>query len=718
MFFLCVFIHFVSPLIFLTHFTQNPYSIQIFILQSSLFLAGGATGLALWRARPLRWTQTPVDFPLVLFGLWALATWGLSYVRHVPFFRPGIFHEGTRGAIFLWVNGVGAFFLSTQMGRDPRIHRLRRLMLGVGGISAAYCVLQYFGVDPIWGGSVNPFAGRPVSTYGNPNFLSSVLVLFLPLALQECLTARTAGGAVVWGGLGILFSAALTATMTRSSWIGAGVGLTLYLLLEQKTVRQAIKRFGIWLSTLSAVVLFWPASHLGSSSPISRMTELWNGVTGHTVYASWHQRLLIWRSAWNMWKECPWAGKGWGLFELFFPYDQGALTLLEPFRTFRTHANNAHQLFLEMGSQTGLIGLGLFLWIVLLTLTAHQKSSDALSPDRKSLAAAFLAGIAGMAADNVFGNVSLFFAVPGFLFFWVWGQWATIIGKETVVSPPPFFRKCAAIVLVLIGGVGINMLFRNIMAEAAFFRGSSSPRENGRSREEELLLSQQWKRYDVHNAFELGNLYLQREENARAQGFQQEVQTNAEKALDAYTDALRSNPSYDEIFEARATVLRLLNRADESERDLQMARLINPLKFDGKMLEQMLARDLENVDAWAGLKRIGKSAPPEILEGKRLLAAVRDNARTAQWKEARDCAEQLIALLPNYPLPYLMAADTAAQLGDDEIAIKRYREFLQKSPGHPDARENLAKVLDRQGRAEEARRVRGASPSEIPATNH
>jgi hypothetical protein len=56
-------------------------------------------------------------------------------------------------------------------------------------MSAAYGVLQYFGYDPVWGRTINPFAGRPVSTYGNPNFLSSVLVLLLPLVGQEFISS-------------------------------------------------------------------------------------------------------------------------------------------------------------------------------------------------------------------------------------------------------------------------------------------------------------------------------------------------------------------------------------------------------------------------------------------------------------------------------------------------------------------------------------------------
>lgn len=572
-------VHAVAPLVFLTQFTQNPYGIQILILQSALLVAGGWIGMRLWRSRPLTVVRTPLDLPLVIFGCWALTTWGLSFFQHGPFFRSGIFYEGFRGAIFLWVNAMGAFFLSTQLARPPEAPFLRHLILGVGGISAAYGIFQYFGMDPFWGGGINPFAGRPVSTYGNPNFLSSVLVLLLPLLLQKFLASKTAVGTLGWGGLGFVYTAALIATMTRSSWIGAGLALTLYAVLDRKTLRAAWTRALFWSGGIFALVLAWPATKLGSSGPLPRLADLWKGISGATVYAPWHQRLLIWRSAWDMWTERPWTGKGWGLFELFFPYYQGRLLPLELFQTFRTHANNAHELFLEIGSQTGLIGLGFFLWIVLTGVGTHFKWMDRKTPDQRAIATALLAGMAGMAADNALGNVSLFFAIPGFLFFWVMGQWAGMSGINQVSLLPAFPRRLLSVLLVGVCCGGVFFLFRGFVAEAAYFRSTLPARpESDRSREEELLLAKKWKRFDVHTGFDLGNLYLRRAIYAERQGFQREVQINAEKAFDAYTDALHSNPSYSELFEARAETLRLLNREAEAERDLRLALLINPLR--------------------------------------------------------------------------------------------------------------------------------------------
>ncbi len=570
-------IHVVSPLFFFTQLTQNPYSIQILILHVGLLLAWCWIFLSAGN-RPFSWpAPTWIDWPLLTLGCWATLTWLFSMGTHGDFFRPGLWHEGLRGQLFVWVNAIGAFFLSTLLATGGHGIFFRRLILAVAGVSAVYGIAQFLGVDPVWGSQLNPFAGRPISTYGNPNFLSSVLVLLIPLALLEFLKSRNVGETLGWGILALVYTAALVSTMTRSSWIGLAVGLAVYALLDRARIRQKLPWVLSMAGILGALVLFWPTSELGAARPIHRMAELWTGVTGQSVYASWHQRLMIWRCAWDMWAENPFLGKGWGCFELFFPYYQGRWLLLDLFQTFKTHSNNAHNLVLELGSQTGLVGLGLAALLALLTVRGqiqHQRSS---STD-KSTSAALFAGLVGMTADNFFGNVSLFFAVPGFLFFWVWGQWAALAAGRPASGTWPRWASRTLAVLVAVATVGATpVLVRAFLGEAAYLPATQPARLNsGRGGEEQLLKAQRLKPFDVHINFELGNLYARRMIEAQTRGYVIETGLNAEKARAAYTQALQSNPSYDEIFSARARTNEALGRVSEAQQDIRMARLLDP----------------------------------------------------------------------------------------------------------------------------------------------
>ena len=96
---------------------------------------------------------------------------------------------------------------------------------------------------------------------------------------------------------------------------------------------------------------------------IDRLTEVKKAA--HETYGSANQRFLIWLSAWGWSQEHPLIGKGWGCFELFYPFYQGPLLLEKGFEL-RTHANNCHNEVLEYWSQIGMIGLGIVFWMWIL----------------------------------------------------------------------------------------------------------------------------------------------------------------------------------------------------------------------------------------------------------------------------------------------------------------------------------------------------------------
>ena len=84
-----------------------------------------------------------------------------------------------------------------------------------------------------------PYGGRSVSTFGNPNFLSSYNLLLLPAALACFIEARSVGRRLVYGTAALALQAALLCTMTRSSWAGALAAVALLLALSRDLRRAA-----------------------------------------------------------------------------------------------------------------------------------------------------------------------------------------------------------------------------------------------------------------------------------------------------------------------------------------------------------------------------------------------------------------------------------------------------------------------------------------------
>jgi tetratricopeptide (TPR) repeat protein len=636
--------HFVSPLLFFTNLTRNPYITQISLLNIALVLAAAAYVLRGALSREgLRLPRTPLDWPWLGLLAACAVSWIVAYVGHAPFFRPAMASEGARNSIFLVCNALLPFYLSAALpwgepggaGRegapagwwaffalawgflwlgypqlrtpssplagpwhqvwDPygalvwacglaaayalcrraRVMDFLHLALAAGTLASLYGLCQYFSFEFIWPSVLNPYGGRSVSSFGNPNFLSSFNVLLLPAAVACFVEARTTGRRLIYGAAAIVLEAALLCTMTRSSWAGALAAVSLLALFPdlRRAALSAPRPCGLLGAAALAVVLLWPASSIAAGytpSVISRLTEIGQAAQSDLPYSPLHQRLLIWGCAWLMGAENPLTGKGWGLFELFYPFYQGhLLNSFDSFVFLRTHANNAHNEVLEFWAQTGILGLGAAAWMWTTFFTASRRWAKA--GRLPGIWAAAVAGVAGMLLDNLL-NVSLHFAVPGFLFWWMAGlAMGSAPGRDAgrwrTLSRPGLAKAAAVAAVLLASGAGWYWL-RVWQRETHYFAGFKHIRQGQLPQAiRELELSRSWGPREVNAVYELGNAY------ARAERFADADRT--------YAQALAANAGYDEIYFNIATVK--LSKLKEPERALdfyRMAWAINPLSAE------------------------------------------------------------------------------------------------------------------------------------------
>lgn len=518
----------------------------------------------------------------VSVGAWAgfALGWGLLWTlypqaRGRPYGPPESFWPlfwDPYGAL-VWALGLLGAARLTRRGRAADF---LHLAMCVGFLASAYGVLQYFNLDVVWPYTLNPYGGRAVSTFGNPNFLSSYDVALMPIALALFLVEKKTARKVVYAALFLTFEAALLATLTRSSWVGAlaaCAALAAFPALRRR-LRADARSVGLLLGAGAALAALWPSSAISAGytpTVVDRLTEIGTMMKNGGSYSPWHQRVLIWASAWLMGSESPLLGKGAGTFELFYPFYQGTMLHAYPFfHTMRTHANNAHNEILENFAQTGLLGLGAFLafWAAFFE-SARRWARGRAGAD--PLWAGAVAGCAGVLVDNLM-NVSIHFAVPAFLFWWLAGT-ATGRGAREGERPAPWKaapalrRAAAASLLVAAAGVAWLQL-RSWNREAWYFAGFKRARQNSLAEAERgLEKSQRWGPREVNALYELGNAYAR---DAKPQA-----------AADAYAAALSANAGYDEIYynlgvlEASA-----LGRPEEARRNYETAWAINPLSSE------------------------------------------------------------------------------------------------------------------------------------------
>lgn len=473
---------------------------------------------------------------------------------------------------FVWAAGLaGAAWLCRRGRTIDFLH----LGFTAGFLASMYGVLQYFNYELVWPNVLNPYGGRAVSTFGNPNFLSTYNAALMPSALALFLVEKSAARRWAYGVLFLVLEAALLATLTRSSWGGAAVGAAALLFAPRlrTALREQPRAAGLLFGLALALALAWPSSTISSGyTPtfIGRLTEHAEIAKRDGFYSPWHQRVLIWTSSWLMGREEPLLGKGGGLFELFYPFYQGALLHADKFyHTMRTHANNSHNEILEVFAQTGLIGLGAFLWLWTTFFAAAwrwAKTKANIGEDPIWVGA--VAGVAAVLADNLL-NVSLHFAVPAFMFWWLAGVAMGRGAREGAafrLAPGPLgARRAAAAALTCACLFAAWWQVRFWNREAWYFAGFKQVRQgNMPAAIRSLERSRSWGPREVNAIYELGNAYARSGQPA--------------KAAEAYEGALRANAGYDEIYFNLGTVYAShLGRADKAGGYFETAWALNPL---------------------------------------------------------------------------------------------------------------------------------------------
>jgi len=257
------------------------------------------------------------------------------------------------------------------------------------------------GIDPfIWRGAFGP---RVFSTYGNPNFYADFLVIIFPILLMQFLKTMR------WSLLPLmaLLLLNLFATGTKGAWVGFAFVCVLFGVL-------ALTYFKEQCRPLRAYILAGAA--LAALSLI--------GYTAYdleTRFVSINFRLFTWEATWEMIRTSPWIGSGVGAFPPLYPaFRRPPIFHIEG--KHNTETDHAEDEYLEEFLDHGILGFGIFLWLILSTLTVGFRSlgqlttslalKDGRPPPRAFDLAGLLVALCGMLGHNFF-DVSLRFVSSG-----------------------------------------------------------------------------------------------------------------------------------------------------------------------------------------------------------------------------------------------------------------------------------------------------------------
>ncbi|MFA5778807.1 MAG: O-antigen ligase family protein [Elusimicrobiota bacterium] len=651
----------VSPLIFFTNVTRNPYIIQGTILYISLLSIFGLFAMQSLKIGKIIFYRTRLDLPVLIFLGFTIFTFLQALLGSyeiigfgkIPGFSTAAWSEGLRNNLYILINCVLAYYVAVNLIRDEKsIKKVIFLSFIVAFIASVYAVLQYFDIEPIWQQTVNPYSmKRCVSTFGNPVFISSFLVIMIPLSIVLFISSKSNYSKFLYISLTITMVLALFATMARSSWLGLFASL-IFIVFVFKEKIFTYKKWFLSVVLIIFLVMLIPTRWQNETKPfgfyvIDRAASIFTlEKSGPAAY----QRFLIWLSAWDISKQNPVIGSGWGLFEMLFPFYQQRY-LIHPNLTQRTHANNAHNVFLENLSQTGIIGLGIFLWLIFCIVKFGFHQIKNIKNDfQKTVAVGIFAGVIGMLVDNIV-NVTLYFVIPGFFFWMNLGILAGLGTSEKKIIQHKVVSKAILIMLTLISILLIKMYISIFYAEKNYFTGFKLAKRPSTPIEQAipyLERAHKLRRFEVNNNYELANGYARMSAQFRYAGAPVQADEYQKKAILFYKEAIASNPGYDEIYFNMATIYAQRKEFDVAEENYKRAVFINPFSLDAIMGLGNIYLFSEKYGPARNLYRRATFINPSNKDIWNNLGYV--NMKLNRIVDAKECYQKALTIDPNFEL--------------------------------------------------------------------
>ncbi|MCL0046205.1 O-antigen ligase family protein [Nitrospinaceae bacterium] len=276
--------------------------------------------------------------------------------------------------------------LILNIKEEEDLQRFLWILLICAGFISLIAIAQQFEVFR----AIIPKATRNMSTgfYGHRNILATYLLLHFPLAIYFYFSSQTRNKKIIIGILPILIVLALIFSRSRGGQLVLIVQLFCILIyLVQKKDHDQIKFFLV--GGVLTTVLYFGLLFLLKVSAVEQFystpPSIANAFTGKLgAWDNFVNRLVYWRTGWEIFKDYWLTGSGPWTFELLFPLyltsegfclpsltpahasilgtcqTQGASGLVNGFVD-SVNPPHSHNFIIQTATETGVIGLGIFI---------------------------------------------------------------------------------------------------------------------------------------------------------------------------------------------------------------------------------------------------------------------------------------------------------------------------------------------------------------------
>ena len=302
----------------------------------------------------MRYLRTPLDLPLLLFVVSALIGVWASYDPAASWRK-----------FALIVAAVAIYYAIVATRAAPRLLEIFVWLFLIGCAAlAVYFATQYdyagegkFGPITQLGLWLNQVVPQLPLRVSHPNVVAGALEIALPVnvalvAGRQSSVASKRSPVTVYGSLltAILISFGLVMTASRGAWLALGVvavGAALIAL-----ARNVLKRYALPVALIVALLGLIIVVQMGDAFAPA-LDALFGAIPADNTAVS---RLAVFRQAWGLVQDYYFTGGGLGMFAMVF--STYALLIDVPFLT------HAHNLFLEIWIEQGLLGFIVFAWLI------------------------------------------------------------------------------------------------------------------------------------------------------------------------------------------------------------------------------------------------------------------------------------------------------------------------------------------------------------------
>ena len=530
-------------------------------------------------------------------------------------------------------------FLVVSTREPNELESCFQALVVAAAASAVLGIFQHLNALP-W---TIPSAGLPSGTLGFRNIAAMVTIQTIPFAIY--FLTRSTASVYRWAAVLTLLLAFLVQTRSRGAWLGLLIAIVVgFIVVRFSPTVIRIPRKALAISLVLGVLLGAIPPQTGKLGPQDideKKTTISDTIGSVLSDGGDRGRTMLWKRTLEMIVDQPF-GVGLGNWAIQYPrYDSGTLV------TFHGAPARPHNDYLWIASESGIVGLGIFIWLLAVALRAGIRGDrDIALAAAISLVALMVHSCFSFPRDR---------ATPTLIFWFVLG----ILGSDRQRAKN--VNRLQWLTAAVVMGVSV-LLSARLFSFESHLHHARAPEQAG-----------DWKEVARHTslALETGRFHS---EAIHLHGYALNAQGDFEGALAHYSGDAHRRPHDVQFLNGYAIALQNTGNHTEAIAQYQHARdLVAPSTDLDYNLATLLIQAHRPDEAIELLVGVARSEPLDAAVQFHLGNA---HALTGRAPEAIEHLRKALELEPLFPQAWMILGETYYRAGRSDETLEALESFL------------------------------------------